>query len=213
MSADPRELIRYLKENDSRLYDALLSIIEQQQIDINNLNNLITRLTLPDVAYGHSHVPKLACLKRIADQSIVSGAATAIIFAANSVVLDNAFFWNVAFPTRLGFRVPGRYIVGGTLEWELSGAKSILQADIRLDGATIIDRHFILTDSEAINKCVRLYEIKRDSYIELVATQNSGAPLLALGAGKNWGNVIWAVLVERLRNKDLVTENLVEGDF
>lgn len=209
---DIKNSISHLKTSDPKLYEAIISIIDQQDKNSVGLSNLIAGLKDPDALWGHSHRPRQARVFRAVDQNIATGVAGAAI-TFDTVIFDNDYMWDATNPTRITFRTPGKYLVGGCVFWDIGGGTRSIQ--VRRNGAlSVVRSKFSIPAAEAsnsANEAATYFEFAINDYIELIAAQTSGGVLPALGTA-DYGPIMWAVLIERGRNIGTGTENVVAGE-
>jgi hypothetical protein len=211
---DIKDQISHLKESDPKLFNAISAIIDAGDVSKNLIDTLLADLKRPDVAYGHSHVPKAARIWRSTDQNIAPSAA-GIAVTFDTVIFDNDAMWAAGQPTRLTIKTPGKYLVGGCVFWDVGGGTRSLM--VRKNGATSVVRSkFSIPAGETANcanEAATYYRFLKDDYIELIVAQTGVAIALPALVASDYSIIMWAVLIERDRNAALDTENFVPGDM
>lgn len=96
--------------------------------------------------------------------------------------------------SRLTIQHAGRYLVGGTIWWEINGV-GLRQLSIQKNGGGFdidVDNSLAAAGIGTFNKCgATLHEFVQGDYVELIAYQNSGGALNLL-VGTHYTPLFWA---------------------
>lgn len=147
-------------------------------------------------AAGVATLGVLPCVRltRVSNQSIASSVDTAIIFGTEEVDTDNMHD-NVTNPTRITFRTPGVYVLGGAIEFDVDNSGHHALSILKNGSAGIVSGSgaapVTTFDSIAVTSAARF---ATNDYVELIARQTSGSPLDAIGSG-TYPSMFWAVFV------------------
>jgi hypothetical protein len=124
-----------------------------------------------------------ARVRRSTDQTITTSTRTAISFDVETA--DTGGMWVVGSPTRLTAPADDWYAISGGVRWAISATAGIRQAEIRLDGSTLIAIDAIHeghATNAIYNDVATHYYMAAGQYVELTVFQNTGGNLAVANA-------------------------------
>lgn len=126
-------------------------------------------------------------------QNVPASTATPLAFDTEQFDVGNLHD-NAVNNSRITFANGGRFIVGGNIEWETSGAGAYREARIRLNGATLIarGRNTRPSGETVINVVSTEREFSAGDYVELVAFRVGGPAALNVLVTVESSPTFWA---------------------
>lgn len=129
-----------------------------------------------------------ARLHRNATEGLVANVPEVINLDA--MIWDNNGFWAASpTPSRLLFKSPGLYLVGGELNFDNSATDGSRSYQLRLNGTTVIAtvRGQDIANADIILPCSTIYYMHANDYLEVVATSTVTSQV-------NW-TILWTVAI------------------
>lgn len=192
-----RDLLQTIRESLPSVFKIFEIVSDNFIKSTDTFNDLIERVTFLERPYSR------ALVHHGVDQAIPTGVLTALTF--NTLDEDNDSMIDATAQTRITFRTPGWYVYGGCVQWEFVAGGNRRLA-VQLNGATIIfpgdRRTAAVIPGDIVSVCgARLFN--QGDYIELMVSQNTGAPLNII-AGAAYTPYFWATMVQKQYNMNAI---------
>lgn len=112
----------------------------------------------------------------------------------NTETFDYGNLFDPAIKSRITAPVTGRYLIGACLEFAAIGPGLTLRfIALRVNGATIVAKTNWDTTGAEAHTVHAILELNAGDYVELIAWQNSGAPLDA--TAQSYAPAMWASIL------------------